>query len=277
MYYDKRKREIVDRCNICGKTLKLTWDHVPPKFCDNNRSKEYKLSFGIDQHHKKEFPWTSQDGIKFRSLCEHCNSQLLGARCDAYYRHFVNQVKTCLDSSLYHPAVLNYKIAVNRVARAIIGHMLAAKNAYEESTIDIDMREYFLDSSAKPPKGYHLYYRLHPYSQSFIARDISCGRIILKDTDPIPTGVCSCINAFPLAFLLVSNNDHLPFNDLFAFCTDNIDYEYSVPLNSSSVFFENGHLARPYDWPCNITDNTQGSQFILAGASAKDIVAAKNK
>lgn len=71
MYYEKRKRAKMDRCNICGQTLPLTWDHVPPKFCDNYRSKEYNLRFGVDQHSNKEFPWTSQDGIKFRSLCNH--------------------------------------------------------------------------------------------------------------------------------------------------------------------------------------------------------------
>lgn len=277
MFYEKRKREIVDRCNICGQNDKLTWDHVPPKFCDNNRSKEYNLRLGIDQHSNKEFPWTSQDGIKFRSLCEHCNNKLLGASCDAYYQHFVHQVKTCLDSSLYLPAVLNFQIAINRVSRAIVGHMLAAKNIYGESTVDSDLRKYFLDPSAPPPEGYHLYYRLHPYSQSFIARDIVCGRVKHKDINPIPTDICSCINAFPLAFLLVTNTDPLPFNDLFAFCTDDIDYECCIPLNSYSILFEDSHTPRPYNWPYNITDDANGSHFIVGGDSFHDIVAAKNK
>lgn len=277
MYYEKRKRAKMDRCNICGQTLPLTWDHVPPKFCDNYRSKEYNLCFGVDQHSRKEFPWTSQDGIKFRSLCNHCNNELLGTKYDAYYRHFVNQVKLCLDSSLYLPSTMHYEIAVNRVARSIVGHMLAAKNAFAESTVDMDLRDYFLDTSARPPEGYRLYYRLHPYSQSFVARDIVCGRIQHKDTDPIPTDICSCINAFPLAFLLVTKTDHLPFNDLFAFCNGDIDYECCVPLYSGSIFFEDDHMPRPYNWPCNIADDTQGSQFIVVGDSVHDIVAAKNK
>lgn len=28
--YAREKRKIQDRCNICGRTSDLTWDHVPP-------------------------------------------------------------------------------------------------------------------------------------------------------------------------------------------------------------------------------------------------------
>lgn len=31
-----RKRKECDFCNICGKQRKLTWDHVPPKCCNNH-------------------------------------------------------------------------------------------------------------------------------------------------------------------------------------------------------------------------------------------------
>lgn len=35
MHYDKVKRDKIDFCNICGKYENLTWDHVPPKCCNN--------------------------------------------------------------------------------------------------------------------------------------------------------------------------------------------------------------------------------------------------
>ena len=35
MHYDKVKRDKTDFCNICGKYENLTWDHVPPKCCNN--------------------------------------------------------------------------------------------------------------------------------------------------------------------------------------------------------------------------------------------------
>ena len=35
MYYKKEKRKEIDLCNICGKSKRLTWDHVPPKCCNN--------------------------------------------------------------------------------------------------------------------------------------------------------------------------------------------------------------------------------------------------
>lgn len=35
MHYKKEKRKDIDLCNICGKSKRLTWDHVPPKCCNN--------------------------------------------------------------------------------------------------------------------------------------------------------------------------------------------------------------------------------------------------
>ena len=35
MHYEKEKRKEIDLCNICGKPKRLTWDHVPPKCCNN--------------------------------------------------------------------------------------------------------------------------------------------------------------------------------------------------------------------------------------------------
>ena len=48
--YEKKKRNLKDRCNICGKVSDLTWDHVPPKFCFNNIRVEYNSILEISQN-----------------------------------------------------------------------------------------------------------------------------------------------------------------------------------------------------------------------------------
>lgn len=83
MYYIKDKRKQIDRCNICGKVAKLTWDHVPPKSSGNNVEIDInRLYRGLpsENYYQKKF----QRGIKYRSLCEPCNSSILSMYDKAY-------------------------------------------------------------------------------------------------------------------------------------------------------------------------------------------------
>lgn len=99
MNYKKIKREQIDRCNICGEKSMLTWDHVPPKCCNNRyRIKTNSLINGLPQENKYESQY--QNEIRFRSLCEKCNNYLLGTKYDTVLADFTNQVTNITTSSI---------------------------------------------------------------------------------------------------------------------------------------------------------------------------------
>ena len=69
MHYKKEKRKDIDLCNICGKSKRLTWDHVPPKCCNNRYAiKTNSWMEGIPE--ESSYTKKYQNGIKFRSLCD---------------------------------------------------------------------------------------------------------------------------------------------------------------------------------------------------------------
>jgi len=72
-------------CNICGEYGKLTEDHTSPK--------ESATITQVEMHHivgilSAEKPGSrvrvSQNGVKFRSLCNRCNNSLLGGAYRVY-------------------------------------------------------------------------------------------------------------------------------------------------------------------------------------------------
>lgn len=129
MSYIKEKRESIGKCNICGKTAKLTWDHVPPKFCFNNQRTQYNSLFEVSQGEK--YNLVAQNGIKYRTLCGECNNTLLGSNYDIEYKKLVDFLYNIYTTPSKIPQIVEIQeVPVNKIARAIVGHLLAARKDY---------------------------------------------------------------------------------------------------------------------------------------------------
>ena len=203
MNYIKVKKKEIDQCNICGQISKMTWDHVPPKSSGNNFMVRVNTLFkGLptETNYQRNF----QSGIKFRSLCQNCNGNILSVY-DKAYINLIDNVKELLNSSIVLPDIVQIPIQINKVCRAICGHMLAAKDFFDgTSLIDKELRKYVLDENYKISSDYHLYYWIYPYSTIMIIRDV----VVKSYTDKVyfPNGAISCISSFPIAFILSSEN-----------------------------------------------------------------------
>lgn len=99
MNYIKEKRDKTGQCNICGKTEQLTWDHVPPKNCFNNKRTEYNSLFSELISEDKRFE-IAQSGIKFRTICRDCNNSLLGSKYDTELKKLVDQLDLMINSRI---------------------------------------------------------------------------------------------------------------------------------------------------------------------------------
>ena len=86
--YIKTKKEKIDICNICEQKKRLTWDHVPPKSSLINPS-VYANTLFNDLPTESKYMKAYQSGIKFRTICEHCNNVVLGKN-DSEYKAFID-------------------------------------------------------------------------------------------------------------------------------------------------------------------------------------------
>lgn len=258
-------------CNICSKIDNLTVDHVPPKFSNNKTAKHYQVAFGLYKkpHQSREYPLKVQNGVAYRSICARCNNQILGIELDTTYKKFVDNIVSMftLSPDMFHKK--QFQVRINRLTRAVLGHLLAAKNFYDDRcTVDKKLRKYVLNTSAQL-KGFKLYCFLYPYETTLVVRDM----VLLQASQRIfafsvPVGMISCLYSFPIAFILTDEKEKLPFVDLLSFCTVSIDDERIINLSLSDLYFPGTRTLRDPFWPCNIVDNIYGSNGVMGGLAA---------
>ena len=266
MNYIKTKRNQIDICNICGKIEQLTWDHVPPKSVVAAPDVYANTVFSqlpTESRHMKRY----QSGIKFRTVCRHCNNVVLGQN-DVYYKEFINEVVRQLiivtRQQAYYPklgAYIKVPCQINRVLRAICGHFLAAKETYDdENLLDEHLREYVFDESLRLEK-FHLLSWVYPYSTIVISRDF-----MVKGhyEESHPTGLVSMISSAPLAFL-ISTDDEVDciMDDLGSYSTESIDDEVEVKVHLDTAIHRAGDTYKNFSWPIDISDERHGALFAL--------------
>ncbi len=273
-FYQKKKRNRIDHCNICGLVSKLTYDHVPPKCCFNdiNIKPIEKMSGETERFN----PNCSQNGLKYRTICNACNNGLL-AKYDKAMEDVVEQIKTFIeDDGDLKSGTIKLSIKINAFTKAICGHLLAMKNDYDEKClIDIALRKYVLSTSELPPQGYQLLMRFYPFSTIFSLRDASI--VNTNNRLLVPDGTISVLSAFPLSFILNQGNCTCGFTDLFEFCSNNIEEIVELQLDIRSAFHPHANILRHEKWPCNISDDDLGVPALLCSSSAAEDSAFANR
>ena len=269
VYVKKKRKNKVDYCNICGKILPLTWDHVPPEFCFNDGKVKYNSMMDFyNKEHRKDI---SQNGIKFRTLCSNCNNTILGRNYDVEFKKLVD----CLYDIYITPGemaqyVILQGLKVNKIVRSIVGHLLAAREDFNNKKLENDLRSFLLDESSLPPKDFKLLYYTYPYNTVMIIRDV----VPVKIGNPeykVPNSLLSCLNTFPLAFILVNKcDDTCGLYDMFSLCTNNIDDVVDIKIDLLSYLFSNHKESRHPFWPCNVSDDESGVSAVLTTEVAQN-------
>ncbi len=143
-------------CQICCKFGALTYDHVPPQGATTLTSVEIRtLSQSFGGTTAK--PAYSQNGVKFRTICSHCNNVKLGGNHDQHL------VELCDELATYLRAVVHGKLFVGdkrrfivkpqRIAKAVTGHLLAGcvpeRHDVEPISAPVPdtLRDYFLNEN----------------------------------------------------------------------------------------------------------------------------------
>jgi len=274
-YYQKKKRNKIDYCNICGIERELTYDHVPPKCCFNDIN--IKPIEKLSGEQEKVNPNCSQNGLKYRTICCTCNNSLL-AKYDKSIEDVVEQIKAFLmNGDDLKSGTINLSIKINAFAKSVCGHFLAMKNNYDANClVDISLRKYVLSESTLPPKDYQLLMRFYPFSTIFSLRDA-----VIVNTNGhllVPNGTISVLSAFPLSFILSQGDCTCGCIDIFKYCSTNIEELAEMQLDFSSAFYPDTTVLRHEKWPCNISNDDFGIPALLCSSSAvKDSVYGSRK
>ena len=194
----------VGQCNICGISCKFTEDHVPPKGSIKPQKVGIRSFVQTVDLVDPKIARPSQNGVKFRTLCPRCNNVRLGRDFDPALNQFSREVAQIIGSRrrIILPAKVAIQIQPQRVARSLIGHLLAVGVRDDMSLPPIPapmpdlMRRYFLDVTMDFPTDLALYFWTYPAKRQVILRGvgiISSNQIVIGDF----------IKYFPVAILVV--------------------------------------------------------------------------
>ncbi|QLG39412.1 hypothetical protein HW560_15805 [Paenibacillus sp. E222] len=230
--YVKFKRDKVDICNICLQKRQLTWDHIPPKGgVEFTEVEQWNIMQHMVEKNTKHIP--SQNGVKYRTLCQECNNSLLGAQYDPVINSFAEDVGQYLKSSLIIPEVIRFKTKPVKIVKAVLGHLLAAKGELSFSNQDVAFREYVLDHDMKVPRGYKVFYWVYPFNNIRIMQNFSMMKV--KGSESGRHGMFSLLKYLPIAYLVTDLEYYEGLDELTQYCINAPDTEMEIPIRLNDL------------------------------------------
>ena len=184
-----QKYPIDNICNICLTKQELTNDHVPPKCTGNSGLYHYVnlLNFMISK--QIMYKGVSQDGIKYKTICQKCNNEKL-KEYDIEIDKLFYTIKTAKASD---KLTLKLTLKPNKIIRGILGHFLSAKTSHIHTSSE-DIFSEAINHPSKPINN-NLGFYVVPYfhNQIRVIRDliIDYGKVLVN-----------CIKIYPLAFII---------------------------------------------------------------------------
>lgn len=260
--YAKLKREKTSICNLCMEEKPLSWDHVPPKGGIELGPVEMETVFEVlTGDRQKPRLRESQNGVKYRTLCKECN-EYLGIEYDPVLNGFAISVGRYLRSSVTLPNVVNHSVKPQRLMKALLGHLVAAKVEVENTAFDQLARAYVLDPASLLPDDIHIFYWIYPYSSSVTIRDFGMFTPRGKYNEP---AIFQTLKYFPVAYLCCDKPSYAGLPALSWYREAGLDDEIELPLSM-------GRVEDPY-WP-EAPDDADGNVF-FGGQSASQAIHAR--
>lgn len=239
-YYKFKRSDCV--CNLCKKQFPngLSWDHVPPKgsidlsdMWVEDRTNYYRGT--------QSKPVTSQNGLKYKTICRDCNTFL--SPYDMAFKDMIESIRKFVYTKLILPYNVNIVVNPIKIAKCILGHMLASKVGFCTSTYDDSIRQYLFSDNAILPEGIRIFYWFYPYNCTIISNDI-----YELDTNTGIQTFYSVLKCFPIAFTVVFNDSIINnTNELVIYSSDTIETKRWINFNF--------RLFHQWDYPERILDN----------------------
>ncbi len=185
-------------CNLRLQKRNLTYDHIPPQCCGNDKEVVARRIYA-DELIARQVDSTSKNGLKWKTLCRPCNGDLVG-RWDPALGDFTKQAEAIIAPSLTLPQRVSLAIHGGAVVRSILGHVVAAKTEGDAVPLDAKARDYLL-GRAPLDAAMQIYCWLYPYHPIVVSRDFTW--VEVEGEGNASPGVATVIKFYPLAFLIV--------------------------------------------------------------------------
>lgn len=204
------KNQYEGYCLICGEFCKLKWDHVPPQGSVTiTKTQQLHIMEAIGLKERPKIKGAiSNNGSKFRTLCEKCNSEILGG-LDAEIQKVCKSVT--LQAEAYYLSGLNpfpfakVDFDVMSFTRAMVGHVLSATTAKEcalpipSSPYFDPLRKFVLEGGDEILETHDFYMWFYPFKRHLSSKFFAMinGREVC---------VISLLSFYPIAFLITQKN-----------------------------------------------------------------------
>ena len=153
----------------------------------------------------------AQAGVKYRTLCGDCNSKRLGFEYDPDLIRLARDVGRFLSAlklGIVVPSHTLIRTRPQRVLRSVVGHLLAAAvERLADGDWDLELVEYFMNTSLSFPACARVHYWLYPFQRQVVIRDACFLSLLKSDKGKNPT-IFMCLKFYPLSFLVVDNRDN---------------------------------------------------------------------
>lgn len=190
-------------CRLCTSVGKLSWDHVPPQGAVEIEPVEIdRVASAFVSASKLKKPPISQNGLKFRTLCQSCNS-LLGLHCDPALQDLALSVARCLSTTLVLPRRLLFRSRPTAIVRAVLGHLVAANTSDHRAGFDAIAYDLLRDLDAPIPDELCVSCWVHPFNHAIALRGAVMPKI--RGRFKAGFGVFSILKFFPLGFVVTES------------------------------------------------------------------------
>jgi len=195
-------------CNICGIYGRLTSDHVPPK-CAITLEPVLQKTVSEFFHTKQPIkPLGSRNGSHFRTICSHCNNDVLG-KLDKSIKEvttlFRQQLSYYMTGKQIHPFI---SIPFDSISftKAMIGHILSATSVKDckkppvESPLYTPLKNYVLGKKSSFEDSHDIYYWFYPHRMHISAQSVAF-------MNKGHVAVMCVLHFFPIAFIVTTKNE----------------------------------------------------------------------
>ncbi len=191
---------------------KLSWDHVPPKGGIEVTKIQIEPLYKQLADKKRNFT-ISQNGLKYRTICQDCNS-LLGSNYDPVLNDFSINIGRHLGSKLHLPENINHLTSPAALLRGILGHLLATRVEDSETVFEEKMRTFLLNENESLSEDIHVFYWIFPYECTIVSRDFIMPAI---RGNYKKFGYFNILKFFPIAYLITDLEKYENLNELTQF------------------------------------------------------------
>lgn len=181
---------------------------------------------------EEQKPRISQNGVKYRTLCKHCNERL-GHSYDPVLNSFALGVGRIIKSIVEVPSIIYYKTQPAILIKSILGHLLAAKGVIDDVVVDQKIREFLFDDHALLPGELKIFYWIYPYREIVVVRDIVMPAVRGNFSQ---FGFFSgMLKYFPIAYLVCNLEQYEGLDELTLYRDLKLEETVEIPIHLTDI------------------------------------------